>query len=41
VVVILNGVAVAQKKYTAKLGLLAVFVLPSAAKLRSRSPTET
>jgi hypothetical protein len=27
VAVIVNGVAVAQKKYTARLGLLAVFVL--------------
>ena len=27
VVVIVNGVAVAEKKYTARLGLLAVFVL--------------
>jgi hypothetical protein len=27
VVVIVNGIAVAQKKYTARLGLLAVFVL--------------
>jgi len=27
VVVIINGIAVAQKRYTARLGLLAVFVL--------------
>jgi len=37
VAVIVNGVTVAQKKYTARLGLLAVFVLPYAAKWRSGS----